>query len=149
MKIGLEVEGRLKGIPSAFMSAEEFLHLHLTNLELTDVYKTRNDPAHYYISDHDGIITLGTLKSFLDKNPLKIITLEVKNIPKDRHNFPNRINLMLYLDGADKIANLYPGDQVKWVTQGNDVFSVGIDDMHFTDASDFNNDTVLGKRYYG
>lgn len=146
MKIGLEVEGRLKGIPSAFMNAEEFLELVHNDYCIRDLYDLVAEPSHYYISDHSGIVTLEVLSKYLDNNKALFITLEVKNIPKDRHNFPDRVKLMLYLDGADKIASLYPGDQVKWVTQGNDVFSVGIDDMYFTDASDFYNDTVLDKR---
>ena len=145
MKIGIEVEGRLKGIPSAFINAEEFLELVHNDYCIRDLYDLVAEPSHYYISDHSGIVTLEVLSKYLDNNKALFITLEVKTIPKNRYNYPDRVKLMLHLEGIEPF-DLFDGDQIKWVNSYNDVMSIGVNDMFFTDREDFNNDVVLKRK---
>lgn len=146
MKIGIEAEGRLKGIPTAFMEAEEFLELQRNLLTIPAIYTTTNDPDHYYISDHKGIITYDVVDKFLNYFNTKYITLEVKKLPPKRYKWSGRINFMLHLDGAEQIFELEDRDQIKWVSKDNDVMSVSINEFEFTECADFYQDVVLSRK---
>lgn len=131
-KLGIEVEGRLKGIKTAFCSAEEFL---------SGEYHSRGYGwVQLYISDHKNIIPLEPLHKTISywSNLGFIVTIERTKVPSITN--PS-INIILYVKN-DSFWNLKPSDQVKF-ERDLTVRMIPIENMTLTEPWEFEGDQLL------
>ncbi len=136
MKYGIECEGRLRGLPTLFVSAAELqaneqgVHAAMLDRNLT----------HVYVSDRDNILdytSLGT--TFQDK----IVTLDVTKVTSN--SIPSNITIMLTLpyDYWESIQNLRFDDQIKFHSPNRDVLCATVRDFAYTNHTEFLNDQDL------
>lgn len=111
MKYGIEVEGRLKGVPTIFVGADEFV------TDPDSIYKAMRDHSvsHLYISDPDNIVPYTT-----DFGKI-LVTLDMTRVRYDNTRRPANVLLMLRIDPAQKqgwefadLVLLRDGDQIKF-----------------------------------
>jgi hypothetical protein len=126
MKVGIEVEGRFKGIKTLFCTAQEFLN----NPDIVEIAK--NDKcSQIYISDLNNELSLKNLyltiiaKSF-------IITIERTSINSTP---PYWVNIILTVDNPS-FWYLNQNDQVKF-TKDQYVFAVTKEVMNKSVPADF------------
>lgn len=107
MKVGIEVEGRLKGVPTLFCGAHEYLK---------GIQKAKEQGvSHLYISDNRNKIAYDN--AALAASGL-LVTLDVTEV----YDCPNRadnITLMLRLPGHCEVRRLKDRDQVKFEAKRN------------------------------
>lgn len=134
MKVGIEVEGRLKGIRTLFCTAEEFLY----GPDIRVAAREENC-VQIYISDLNNILSL--FSSYLTLvAKTYIITVErtkVESVP------PVWINIILTVD-SPSFWYLNPNDQVKF-TRDQFVFALTKELMNKSVPSDFELDFELNK----
>jgi len=150
MKIGQECEGRLKGLPTLFLSAEEFAK----NTFMSIVMKTE-DPAsrklissvlHIYVSDHGNTINYDTPRLINLGDWQKQITLEVTSV-RDRLMYPANVSFILAMEKETDISSFWrlrEYDQIKFSTgpQGT-VYCIPKECMMKTCAEDFDGDQEI------
>jgi hypothetical protein len=146
MKIGIEVEGRLRGIKTIFID-----HTETTSLkDLLDTDARLAHIGHIYISDipstwdESNLMPLGWVFDGYT------ITMEVTNSLMDRSVLPSNISLMLNVEGIgddgssfyEHIENLLPDDQVKF---NNGLNVLCVSKRHFiqTTPAEFLDDTEI------
>lgn len=107
MKVGIEVEGRFKGVPTLFCGAHEYLK------GIAEAKK--QGVSHIYISDNKNKLAY--------HNPALancglLVTLDVTEVQGclDR---PSNITLMLRLEGYPQVRRLKDCDQVKFEAKRN------------------------------
>ena len=131
MKVGIECEGRFKGLVTLFCDAKEFdTDARLLDLSLLPIQQI-------YISDHENVLNLNDsdLCNF-HRNNVRI-TVERTNFD----SAPYWINIMLVIDN-ESFWNLRYQDQIKFSKDLN-VYSVLKDQMYYTDPADFKSDTII------
>jgi len=99
MKVGIECEGRLKGVPTIFCQAAE--------LEVAIEYAVDSGVGHLYVSDLANALPYARLASI---NAL--VTLEVTEVQDTAR--PSNVTLMLSVPGYANVAKLSSTDQVKF-----------------------------------
>lgn len=157
MKLGNEVEGRFKGLPTLFLDANEFLYWDLMTVATKvledygdgDVLMRTARVKQIYVSDRDNILT-GKEEAW-DKWEGIMITVEVTQVT-DRDIYPEGTNVMLAIDDSPisipslSFTNLLDTDQVKFTdNRGGSVWCVTKENMARTVPSDFDHDITLFK----
>lgn len=99
MKIGIEVEGRLKGMPTLFCEAADLA-------KAIDEAKSRGI-THIYVSDNQNSLPY----SAFDSQQL-YFTLDVTKVRKELR--PYNLSLMLRLEAYDDVSQLNDNDQIKF-----------------------------------
>ncbi|QRE00064.1 hypothetical protein [Burkholderia phage BCSR5] len=155
MKIGLEVEGRLKGIPTLFTNAE-FVRDHTRKVQNALRVHSIN---HLYISDNSGILTY-------EKVGLEFSCYVTMDVTKTRVEYrPSNITLMLRVDpsafhwlGQNEVEGpafwsftdiecLREGDQIKF-ERDRHVFVFPVTQAIKTAPADFEGDLELDDNAY-
>jgi hypothetical protein len=153
MKLGVEVEGRLKGIPTLFLSAEEVLRytpidlLRMQGSLPSNVFWTLHQVRHLYVSDHGN--ALHSAHAIFQQWALPwYISLEVTAVV-NRKAYPTNVGFLLSItDGGHGYAHsffeLQDTDQIKF-SSGNPgyVFCTTKEAMTKTRPEDFFYDTHL------
>lgn len=141
MKIGIEVEGRLKGIPTLFCNASEFLNKKEIISNLLHAYSLQ----HLYISDHEN--TLSYQIPELTVSP--IITIEVSQVSASARL--KNLMLMYRIDKTpvgsivfDSLARLIPTDQIK-IEKNKKVFVWTMNSAIITEPTEFEEDKEITK----
>jgi hypothetical protein len=141
MKIGMECEGRYKGLPTLFMTAEEYLagmQIYTANPSLQAMM---DYPRHIYVSDHKGKINTENLVGFWSMS--RLITIEVTKCPKNRMEWPRNVTFMLTLPvDKNNFFGLRDMDQVKFSKQLT-VYVADKDTMMKTFPKDFAGDVKV------
>ena len=129
MKIGIEVEGRLKGIQTFFIDNTEIdrFHKHL------DYYHKKYNVAQVYVSYPDDIAN-PKLKDIADK---WFVTVEVDKIPTE---IPEYINQIMLCVRHEDITKLRPQDSFKIDTKNQNLFCASVETAFRTYPKDFQND---------
>lgn len=163
MKIGKEIEGRLLGLNTLFMQAEEFRLFRRHDLVLSPLAdrlaKVKSIPSrdalthvcaisHWYVSDHQNVLT-GEEDLFDDLASAGImVTLEITKVSLKLR--PPYATLMLTLPAevVEEFKKLGPTDQVKFSNKAafaHEVWSVMPRQMVYTAQEEFFNDVDLGR----
>jgi hypothetical protein len=129
MKIGIEVEGRYKGIKTLFCSALEYLMEPLPDLMRV---------SHIYISDHENALDITNENVFYEIPESHLITVERTEVGKKPCD---RIHVILNVP-SDSFWNLRETDQVKF-DLNQTVYAVPLEVMYKTKPEDFAGDTTL------
>lgn len=130
MKIGIECEGRLRGVETLFINASELGLQVATDMSI----------RHVYISDHDNVLNYLEVARILSAF---VVTIEVTKVrPEERLS---NINLMLAMPTEywDSVAALGPDDQVKFGSADRHVLCATKRCFVPTDPSEFDNDVEL------
>jgi hypothetical protein len=138
MKHGVEVEGRLKGVPTIFVDAQEYLvYPERVKQALAD-HKT----SHLYISDPENVLPYN-----LDLDCL--VTLDVTRVRYGAQLRPSNVLLMLRIDPNrpdawefDDLLLLGENDQIKF-EQNQHVYVFPWSNAIKTQPEDFNSDVTL------
>jgi hypothetical protein len=134
MKIGIEVEGRLSGIKTLFVSAEEFSEI-TANQKLSNLY-VEHGFTQLYISDHLNVLKL-TSTIFEELADHFIITVEVTEVAE----YSDYVNIMLAIE-SKSFWNLRKTDQIKF-SDDMHVYSATIENMYYTTPDEFEGDVTL------
>jgi len=134
MKIGYEVEGRHKGLPSFFVDETE-LDMVIENIDklLNNYQKVRHL---YATSDNPNA---DVIKKLEDLSKYFYITIEVKNI---NFEVPKNIHIMLNISNDD-VWKLKESDSVKFHQPDNHVLATPLETMHHTQPEAFLNDKII------
>lgn len=139
MKVGLECEGRHKGMPTLFLDASE---LPIWRKRLGDSLIRRDWIEQLYVSDLGNTLNLEMIPPELENvSPLTndpIITIERTMIPSNIHP---RIEIMLHVIN-ESFWRLGGVDQIKF-SKDKCVFSIKKDQMVKTIPTDFEGDKEL------
>lgn len=160
MKIGIEVEGRLRGIKTLFMNHEELMQaFHHTQGSPTafgrwlHTYANQYGASHIYISDHTNQITphfFGEyIGPFLDMKSRLLVTLEVTDYSESwyelRRQYPS-LGFMIHVEGKPSLWGLEPLDQIKFsqeTSRGPTVLCATRLSFQRTHPEEFQNDIEL------
>lgn len=144
MKIGIEVEGRLRGVHTLFVSAEYILHnAHTVQIALRD-----HSIQHLYISDRENRIRYSSLEDWSHV----LITLDITKYRRDLNDTqtalvvpPDNVTIILTLPYSywDSIAFLRPTDQVKFHSDSRHVLCAPIQNFVRTEPSEFLGDQEI------
>ena len=134
MKIGIEVEGRFKGLKSLFLTAEEYLDMTSHEIERR---ASANNVQQIQISDVTNRLdlTVLSLQMLADKYLLSIERTKVG--PEYR----GKIQVILWIDD-ESYLNLYPTDQIKF-SKNRNVKLIAVENMFDTKPQDFNADVTI------
>ena len=160
MKLGIEVEGRLRGIKTLFMNYDEIqqaLDHHKGDSNKFGIwlhtYVIQQGASHLYISDHANQITPHffneNLGPFLERKTRIMVTLEVTQYNESwyavRYQYPS-LGFMLSLEGPPSLWSMSPLDQVKFTKdtrRGPAVLCTLRLSFQRTDPDEFQNDVEL------
>jgi hypothetical protein len=129
MKIGIECEGRLKGIPTLFCDATELLSVRNVAQDM--------QVSHIYVSDPNNMLSYEEVGSELAEF---MVTLDVTAITLGYR--PSNLSIMLSLPGYDQISKLTDHDQIKFEHERN-VVVFPINSALLTVPADFAGDVDL------
>ena len=150
MKCGLEKEGRLKGLATLFLSAEDFArNRHLTIVSLAkepELGLLAASVVHIYISDHGNAISYDAPGLLGPSRIRRQITLEVTAV-RDRNLYPENVSFILAMQKGTDVESfwsLQQTDQIKFSTgpQGY-VYCVTKENMTETVPEDFSGDREI------
>lgn len=134
MKIGIEVEGKYKGLKSVFIDLNE--------LRFLDESKIPEGYHHLYISvplDYDVFEYNDDIKKVLKKYD---VTLEVDSIDDIDEEILKNVHIMLRIYHPD-VWLLKNTDSIKFHSENNDVLSSSIETMYRTNPKDFEKDVYV------
>lgn len=143
MKLGKEVEGRLKGLRTVFMTADEAINIFGGKGPIT-VNVTKHDLAAIgnvqaiYISDHGNVLTPDSVV-FNEIRTLDLVTSIERTAVNDF--WPDDICVLLTIE-SPSFWYLKDTDQVKFSYEQN-VRSVVLENMTVTNPEDFRDDETL------
>lgn len=154
MKYGIEAEGRLRGLPTLFMSAREAADLLHGNTSLRSYFHDNDvtpfEVRHWYISDPECFFTAAFAQ--VCQAPQwrsHIFTIEVPKLSAHRVAYPNNVNFMLAIPADDNgFWNAQLLDQVKFTDSSLNVRSVCLAAMDYTSGTAFLNDVEAPKNPY-
>lgn len=141
MKIGKEVEGRLKGLDTLFMSAQDFVEKANSFAEERSeifILCMENSVNHVYVSDLENELDLQAVAKF-SKREAVVVTVERTALTE---RVPSNINVMLAMDYSS-FQHLKETDQVKF-SRDLYVHCIPKESMYKTIPSDFAEDKTLG-----
>lgn len=138
MKLGIECEGRLKGLKTLFISAEEFKHDLSVENYITQHYSQLQQ---VYIVDKKNILReIDLIKLSLFTHCLTV-TIEVQSLSYELLQFNHLFNVILSVEMNDAF-HLKSTDQFK-VHYNNHVMVVPIEMMIKSSPEDFVNDQKI------
>lgn len=112
-KVGIEVEGRLKGTRTLFMGADEYLEA-ATEGTLADTLR-RASAMHLYVSDNSNRLHLDVVSAFLAREvPGLLATVDVTAVTSTLFKMPNLTVMLRYPFSIQSYKHLRPTDQVKF-----------------------------------
>jgi hypothetical protein len=126
-KIGIEVEGRFKGIKTLFIQAEEF----------DDALRIPRECNHIYISDNENTLDLSAEEwdAWTERWLITVDVTDVCETPRPG------LNIMLRIDHPS-FWYLKPTDQIKF-EQDKNVWTIPVESMYRTFPEDFEGDIQL------
>lgn len=137
MKLGIEVEGRLRGVPTLFCNADFDTQELLANLR-------KHPVSHVYISDNTNKLGYHGIGALLRGY---MVTLDVTEVRAESR--PANVSLMLRLDGDgsllqlfEQVSRLTKEDQIKFERDRN-VIVLPMTAAIFTQPSEFAGDVEL------
>jgi hypothetical protein len=137
MKIGIEVEGRLRGVKTLFIGAAE---LELEGPSGIRAKMMAHNVTHLYVSDHNNVVDYETLGlSFYSL----LVTLDVTRVkPGPR---PQNVSIMLTLpyEFFIDVDRLAADDQVKFHSVDRDVLCVSARHLVRTQPIEFCGDVEV------
>lgn len=153
MKLGLEVEGRLKGLPTLFMSADEFLGYSRSGLEhklakeRPEVWLEWMQTVALYVSDPNCEVRWDCGAFVEWAASMALITLEVRAV-EARVRFPPNVTIMLRIDEEGRSLGssfweLYDSDQIKFSDPERGVYCCTKGSMVRTLREEFNEDILV------
>lgn len=150
MKYGIEVEGRLKGLRTLFMTAEEalvfFEYKSLKDAIDPSLHHLTDKIDHIYISDHNNTITAG-LECIKIWDSLNLqVTLERTEM-NNRTTYPDNVLIMLLVSNPS-FWDLEYNDQIKF-SRDLRVFAVPLTSMIETRPAAFAEDIELNVKREG
>jgi hypothetical protein len=143
MKLGLEVEGRLRGLPTLFLGAAYVEKAVAFLKHLSE--NNQQAPGHVYISDNDNILDYVDVS---DLFPTKLVTLDVTEIQYDSPlDIPENIVIMLRLKGSDhdifeNVVRLRSTDMIK-IEHERNVFCFTVGSAMLTEPHEFDDDVEV------
>jgi hypothetical protein len=143
MKIGLEVEGRLKGLRTVFCTGKEFLDCSIWVLAIT-----KRRIQQIYVSDHDAFIVDDLREAFLERverlKNVAFITVELPNgHPLLMAELPAEVGLIVNLKiDPHTFHGLRKTDQIK-ISDGLHVKTIAVENMFNTTPDDFHGDEEI------
>ena len=132
-KIGVEVEGRLRGVPTFFIDAEE--------LDASAVAKFINlGVSHIYISDRYNTLNYNEVGHAFEGYLVTLDVTAVKEVSR-----PTNVTLMLSMPHGywDSVQRLRPDDQVKFHSEDRNVLCVSARNLVATQPIEFLADREL------
>lgn len=129
MKVGIEVEGRLRGVHTLFCNASD-------NIDRAVEQAILNGIRHIYVSDNDNTLSY---QEFIEYPNIQF-TLDVtrvQNIPR-----PSNITLMLRLPGFEDVSALKADDQIKF-EHNRTVLVASVNSLVRTNPDEFENDVEV------
>lgn len=126
MKVGIEVEGRLRGVRTLFCSASDNINKAVGEAILNGI-------GHVYVSDNDNTLSYQVFGDYPDI----LFTLDitcVQNIPR-----PSNVTLMLRLPGFEDVSALKADDQIKF-EHNRTVLVASVNSLVRTNPDEFEND---------
>jgi len=138
MKIGYEVEGKMKGLKSLFINEDELKN------EIKKIKKMAKEVNQIYISIdaiHEPNEKWIKKRLELLKKLNVFLTVEIMYFVTR----PDVDMVMLRLEGNNQmlIEDLKKTDSIKIHTGKNNVYSISIENMFFTKSEDFDDDIIL------
>lgn len=135
MKIGLEVEGRYKGLRTLFLIAEEF-----NRIPSEDIIEiaTENKAQQIYISDHNNEVLNQCTFHGSQWSTFKV-TLEVTQVMFYQDH--SAVHLLLVIP-EENVWRLKPTDQIKF-SRDHTVYAVPVESMYKTTPEDFFGDVEV------
>lgn len=134
MKLGIEVEGRLRGVPTLFCDAD-------FDVEKLTAALRKHAVSHVYISDNTNKLSYRSIGTLLRGY---LVTLDVTEVLKEPR--PANVSLMLRLDGDgdplplfDQVSRLTKEDQIKFECDRN-VIVLPMTAAIFTQPAEFEGD---------
>jgi len=136
MKIGKEVEGRFRGIPTLFMNASEFLNPKKADKAERYFHMCRQ----VYISDLRNVIRLNRDLRLKKWAKDMIVTVEVSHLPIVP---PDDVNIILQLAVDPAFRHLRLDDQIKIESEKLRVYTVTVRQMVESYPSEYEDDKVI------
>ena len=131
-KIGIEVQGKFRGVPTLFLSTEEVIRL-LENKN----QPTLDTVSQVVVVDKDSKITVSDIEILMGLNERIVITLETPKINLSINDIPSRLNLILVIKNH-QVFDLGIDEQVKFeCNDGNVVYMVSKVNMTIRTADEF------------
>lgn len=125
MHIGLEIEGRLKGVPTLMLTVEEYS---------SKMYERVTEPyGNMYITDLNNELDLEFINANRDPFKDPILSIERTKVDKQYKN----INIIFYVDAP--VWNLKTTDQIK-MNDGRYVWMIPVESMVKTVPDDYKGD---------
>lgn len=148
MKYGIECEGRLRGVPTIFMSSDEFLKLKASGISELNL---REKAAHIYVSFGDNSVSLDRVLMLADSLPDWLVTVDLTKLTKHCDNTTahrksaKNLVVMLRADNLEwwHLRYLMPNDMIKIEFPGRHVAVVEVKDFVLTQPKEFNRDVQL------
>ena len=146
MHIGKEVEGRLKGVLTLFMGAQEalefFNYKSLKEAVANKEYHSMIDNIrHVYVSDPDNVIS-PTANCLVMWDSFNMpVTIEVNIFNYNRILYPDNVSFFLNLPTSD-FYMLNANDQIKFDIKRS-VYTAHVATMQQTNPHEFENDIEL------
>lgn len=134
MKIGIEVEGRHKGLSSFFIDESE-LSVFLQNKKML-MEKYKKTRQIYICADN---VTHDLLEALVSISDLFYITLEVTNV---NFEVPKEINIVLNINVPD-VWKLKENDSIKFHNSDNYVLATSLESLYITKPEDFLGDEII------
>lgn len=136
-KIGYEVEGRLRGVLSLFLSVDE-VH-KLKDPKNAQILQKVSQVAVY---DDNSKISMKEIEILMSLDERLYLTLETPMVNIDFGVLPARINTVLVMSHP-QIFDLFPFDQIKFVSPSKFVLMVTKEAMGVTTPDEFDCDTEV------
>lgn len=137
MKVGVEAEGRLKGVRTLFVNASDVTD----NIGRISAIMERHQLSHIYISDRDNVLDYSTLGNLFRH---VLVTLDVTTVASSKVR-PKNVTIMLTLpyDLWQSVAALGNDDQVKFHSPEREVMCISARHFVYTSPSDFAGDVEV------
>jgi len=131
-KLGLEVEGRLRGVKTLFIGASE--------IEAAKAYLSLNPISHVYISDPENTLNY-VVAGWLFADSL--VTLDVTAVRAEVR--PTNVMVILTMPHSywDSVERLRPDDQIKFHSEGRNVLCAPVRNFVPTQPIEFLGDIEL------
>lgn len=130
-KIGYEVQGRLLGVMTLFLSVDE-----VHKLKDPKNIDTLQKVCQVAVYDEHSKITMKEIDVLMGLDERLFLTLETPMVNVDLSIFPARINTVLVLNHP-QIFDLFPFDQIKFVSPNQFVLMATKEVMSATTPDEF------------
>lgn len=138
-KLGIEVEGRLRGVPTLFTDAIAMARDGGADKVMTAM--RQHEVTHVYISDRLNVLDYQQVGRWFGGYQ---VTLDVTKVAKQLRPANVTIILTLPHEYWESVANLGPQDQVKFHSEDRHVLCATMHSFVPTHPSEFEGDTDLG-----